>query len=77
MSAQEFWSGGSRHPGGGDAVLRLANGSIDIGTYAAIAHRKRAAAIASSMLSAVRFMRDAGAAITVRHKPRAPDKPWV
>jgi hypothetical protein len=73
-----MWSG-SRQPGGGDAVLRLANGSIDIGAYAAIAHRKRAAAIASSMLSAVRFMRDAGAAITARrvHRPRAAGKPCV
>lgn len=72
MSAQEVWSGGAGRPG--DAVRRHPNGSIDIGAYAAIAHRQRAAAIASSMLSAVRFVRDAGMAITARQKRSAAGK---
>ena len=78
MSA-EIWSGGSRQSRGGDAVLRLSNGTIDIGAYAAIAHRQRAAAIASSMLSAVRFIRDAGLGITARrvHKQSAAGKTCV
>lgn len=66
MSAEKNWSGGRRWPGSGDAVLRHPNGSIDIGVYAAIAHRQRAAAITSSMLSVVRLIREAWAAITVR-----------
>jgi hypothetical protein len=66
MSAEENWSGSPRQPGSGDAVLRHPNGSIDIGVYAAIAHRQRAAAISSSVLSAVRMIREAWAAITVR-----------
>ena len=77
MSAVENWSDGPRRCRSGDAVLRHPNGSIDIGAYAAIAHRQRAAAIASSMLSAVRFVRDAGAAITARcaHKQAAAQTP--
>jgi hypothetical protein len=76
MSAQEVWSGGAAgRPG--DAVLRHPDGSIDIGAYAAIAHRRRAAAIVSSMLSAVRFVRDAGAAVTARQKRSATGKPCV
>ena len=66
MSAEQSWNGGPRWPGSRDDVLRHPNGSIDIGVYAAIAHRQRAAAIAASMLSAVRFMREGWAAITVR-----------
>jgi hypothetical protein len=79
MSAEANWSGGPRRLGSGNAVLRHPNGSIDIGAYAAIAHRQRAAAIASSMLSAVRFIRDAGAAITARRarKQTAAGKPSV
>jgi hypothetical protein len=70
MSAEKNWSGG-------DAVLRHPNGSIDIGVYAAIAHRQRAAAITSSMLSVVRLTREAWAAITVRraHQRAAAEKP--
>jgi hypothetical protein len=75
MSAQEVWGGGARQPGGADAVLRHPNGSIDIRAYAVIAHRERAAAIVSSMLSAVRFVRDAGAALAVRQKRSAAGKP--
>ena len=66
MSAEKNWSGGRRWPGNGDAVLRHPDGSIDIGVYAAIAHHQRAAAITSSMLSAVRLIREAWAAFTVR-----------
>jgi hypothetical protein len=79
MSAQEIWSTGTTWPSSRGAILRHPNGSIDIGAYAAIAHRKRAAAIASSMLSAVRFMRDAGSAIAVRriHRQRAAGRPCV
>src|SRR5687768_3707363 len=66
MSAEKNWSGGRTWPGSGDAVLRHPNGSIDIGAYVAIAHRQRTAAITSSMLSAVRLIRKAWAAITVR-----------
>ena len=66
MSVRETWSDSSIWPGSGNAVLRHPNGSIDIGAYAAIAHRERAAAIAASMLSAVRFIRDAGSVIAVR-----------
>jgi hypothetical protein len=73
MSAQGVWNGSPRRPG--DAVLRHPNGSIDIGAYAAIAHRQRAAAIASSMLSAVRFVRDAGTAIIVHQRRGAAGKP--
>ena len=77
MSAQVMWGDGPRRSGDGEAVLRHPNGSIDIGAYAAIAHRQRAAAIVASMLSAVRFMRDGGAAITAgrAHKQRATGKP--
>ena len=77
MSAQGVWSGSPR--GSRDAVLRHANGSIDIGAYAAIAHRERAAAIVASMLSAVRFMRDAGLGITAQrvHKQSAAGKSCV
>jgi hypothetical protein len=67
MSAHEILSGGSRRPGNGGAVLRHANGSINIAAYATIAHRERAAAIASSMQSAVRLLRDAWPAIALRH----------
>lgn len=70
MSAQEIWSAGTARPGSRDAILRHPNGSIDIGAYAAIAHRQRDAAIASSVLSAVRFMRDAGCAIVARRAHR-------
>jgi len=66
MSARKTWSDSSRWPGSGNAVLRRRNGSIDIGAYAAIAHRERATAIAASMLSAVSFIRDAGTAIATR-----------
>ncbi len=62
MSA-ENWSGSLRDQGS-DAVLRHPDGSIDIGAYAVIAHRERAAAIASSMLSAAGFIHEARAAIT-------------
>ncbi|QHO74723.1 hypothetical protein ACH79_20885 [Bradyrhizobium sp. CCBAU 051011] len=77
MSAQEIWSGGSRWPGSGDAVLRHPNGSIDIRAYAAIAHRQRAAALTSLLSSAVRPIRDVWAAITVRrvHRRAATGKP--
>ena len=77
MSAEENWSGSPRQPGSGDAVLRHPNGSIDIGVYAAIAHHQRAAAITSSMLSAVRVIREAWAAIIVRraHQQGAVGKP--
>jgi hypothetical protein len=75
MSAQEIWRDGSIWPDSRGAILRHPNGSIDIGAYAAIAHRQRAAAIASSMLSAVRFVRDAGATIAVRQKPGVIGKP--
>jgi hypothetical protein len=77
MSAEKDWSGGRGRPGSGDAVLRHPNGSIDIGVYAAIAHRQRAAAITSSMRSAVRLIREAWAAITVRraHQQAAVGKP--
>jgi hypothetical protein len=76
MSAQENWSVGSGRSGG-NAVLRHRNGSIDIPAYAAIAHRQRTAAIASSMLSAGRFIREAWDAIAVRraHKQTAAGKP--
>jgi hypothetical protein len=79
MSARETWGDGSTWPGSGNAVLRHPNGSIDIGAYAAIAHRERAAAIASSMLSAIRFMRDAGSAIAARRirRQRAAGRPCV
>jgi hypothetical protein len=79
MSEREIWTDGSIWPGSRAAILRHPNGSIDIGAYAAIAHRKRAAAIASSMLSAVRFMRDAGSAIAARrvHRQRAAGRPCV
>jgi hypothetical protein len=77
MSAENNWSSGRRRLGSDDAVLRHPNGSIDIGVYAAIAHRQRAAAITSSMLSAVRLIREAWAAITVRraHQQAAAAKP--
>jgi hypothetical protein len=77
MSAEENWSGNPRQPGSGDAVLRHPNGSIDIGVYAAVAHRQRAAAITSSMRSAVRLIREVWAAITVRraHQQGAVGKP--
>jgi len=77
MSAVENWSGSPRQPGSGDGVLRHPNGSIDIGVYAAIAHRQRAAAIRSSMLSAVRLIREAWEAITARraHQQAAVGKP--
>jgi len=73
MSAQEIWSQGSRRDGSGDAVMRYPDGSIDIGAYAAIAHRERAAAIIFSMLSAARLVRDTGALISARraHKQNA------
>jgi hypothetical protein len=74
MSAQEVWSGGAAGRSG-DAVLRHPNGSIDIRAYAVIAQRERAAAIVSSMLSAVSFVRDAGAALAVRQKRSAAGKP--
>ena len=79
MSAEENWSGNPRQPGSGDAVLRHPNGSIDIGAYAAIAHRQRAAATSSSMLSAVRMIREAWAAITLRRYLQHPavGKRWV
>lgn len=79
MSEREIWRDGSIWPSSRGAILRHPNGSIDIGAYAAIAHRKRAAAIASSMLSAVRFMRDAGSAIAARriHRQRAAGRPCV
>jgi hypothetical protein len=70
MSAEKNWSGGRGQHGGGDAVLRHPNGSIDIGVYAAIAHRQRAAAMTSSMRSAVRLVREAWAAITARRAPQ-------
>ncbi|KRQ96355.1 hypothetical protein CQ12_40805 [Bradyrhizobium jicamae] len=77
MSAQEIWSDGSRRFGSGDAVLRHPNGSIDIGAYAAIAHRERAAALTASLLSAVRAIRDVWTAVTVRraHQRTAAGKP--
>ena len=74
MSAQEIWDGGPGRPG--DAVLRHRDGTIDIGAYAAIAHRARAAAMVCSMLSAVRFIRDAGAAIAARQKRGGAGKPY-
>jgi hypothetical protein len=77
MSAQEIWSTGATRPGSRGAILRNPNGSIDIGAYAAIAHRERAAAIASSMLSAVRLMRDVGSAIVARRSQRAAGRPCV
>jgi hypothetical protein len=64
MPAEKNWSGDRGRPDSGDAVLRHPNGSIDIGAYAAIAHRQRAAAMRSSMLSAVRLIREAWAAVT-------------
>jgi hypothetical protein len=66
MSAEENWSDSPGRPGSGGAVLRHPNGSINIGVYAAIAHRQRAAAISISMLSAIRLIREAWAAITAR-----------
>ncbi|WP_156435110.1 hypothetical protein [Bradyrhizobium lablabi] len=77
MSAQEIWKNGSRRFASGDAVLRHPNGSIDIGAYAAIAHRERAAALMSSLWSAVRPIRDVWAAIAVRraHQRTAAGKP--
>jgi hypothetical protein len=73
MSAEKDWIGDRRWPGGRDAILRHPNGSIDIGVYAAIAHRQRAAAITSSMLSAVRLIREAWAAVlTGRPLPENP-----
>jgi len=77
MSAENNRSEGERRLGRRGAVLRHPNGSIDIGVYAAIAHRQRAAAITSSMLSAVRLIREAWAAITIRraHQQAATGKP--
>ena len=75
MSAQEIWGSDPARPG--DAIPRHRDGSIDIGAYAAIAHRERTRAIVSSMLSAVRFLRDTGAAITVRRKRSAAEKSLV
>jgi hypothetical protein len=79
MPAQQILGTGATRPGTPGAILRHSNGSIDIGAYAAIAHRERAAAIASSMLAAVRFVRDAGSAIAARriHRQRAAGRPCV
>jgi len=66
MSTEQNWSDGLGRLGGGDAAPRHPSGSIDIAAYAAIAHRQRAAAMAASMLSAIRLIREAWAAITVR-----------
>ena len=79
MPAQQILGTGATPPGTPGAILRHSNGSIDIGAYAAIAHRERAAAIASSMLAAVRFVRDAGSAIAARriHRQRAAGRPCV
>ncbi|MCA6119638.1 hypothetical protein J6524_32910 [Bradyrhizobium sp. WSM 1738] len=76
MSAQVTWGGGPEQPGSGDGVLRHPNGSIDIRAYATIAHRQRAAALASSLVSAVRMAREVWAAITLpRAHRRAAGKP--
>jgi hypothetical protein len=79
MPAQQILGTGATRPGTPGAILRHSNGSIDIGAYAAIAHRERAAAIASSMLAAVRFVRDAGSAIAARriHRQPAAGRPCV
>jgi hypothetical protein len=79
MSAQKVWGTGTTRPGSRGAILRHPNGSIDIGAYAAIAHRERAVAIASSVLSAVKFMRDTGRAIVARrvHRQQAAGRPSV
>jgi hypothetical protein len=69
MSAKETWSDGLRRSGGDDGVLRRPDRSVDIAAYASIAHRERAAAIASSMLLAVRFIREAWAT-AVRRSPQ-------
>jgi hypothetical protein len=66
MSAEENWSDSPGRPGTGHAVLRHPNGSINIGFYAAIAHRQRAAAISTAMAAAVRLIREAWAAIAAR-----------
>lgn len=73
MPAQRILGTGATRPGTRDGILRHSNGSIDIGAYAAIAHRERAAVIAASILSAVRFVRDAGSAVAARriHRQRA------
>jgi hypothetical protein len=77
MPAQQILGTGATRPGTPGAILRHSNGSI--GAYAAIAHRERAAAIASSMLAAVRFVRDAGSAIAARriHRQPAAGRPCV
>ncbi|MEH2532362.1 hypothetical protein V1277_001255 [Bradyrhizobium sp. AZCC 1588] len=79
MLAHEILSGGSKRlaDGDGGAVLRHANGSINVAAYAAMAHRQRAAAIASSIQSAVRRLRDAWQAIALRrdHQRTAAAKP--
>jgi len=64
MSEKENWNGGLRRPGSGDGVLRHPDRSIDIAAYAAIAHRQRTAALVSSMLLAVQFLREAWSAIS-------------
>ena len=70
MPAQQILGTGATRPGTPGAILRHSNGSIDIGAYAAIA---------SSMLAAVRFVRDAGTAIAARriHRQRAAGRPCV
>jgi len=66
MSAEENWSDSPGRPGSGGAVVRHPNGSINIGVYAAIAHRQRAAAISTAIPSAIRLMREAWAAVMAR-----------
>jgi hypothetical protein len=60
----EVRPGGCPEPVGG--ILRRPGGSIDIPAYAAIAHRQRAAAMASSMLLAVQFLREMWSVIGAR-----------
>ena len=58
-----------------EGVLRHPDGSVDIAAYAKLAHRERAAAIASSARAAIRMVREMLSAIRARLAPVARSEP--
>lgn len=52
-----------------EGVLRHPDGSVDIAAYARIAHRERAAAIASSARATIRMVRGIWSVIRARLAP--------
>ena len=58
-----------------EGVLRRSDGSLDIAVYAKIAHRERAAAIASSARETIRMVREMLSVIRARLAPAARSEP--